>query len=513
MDKDTSQMIKLLQAQIKQQLNQISILTEQNHQLIAQIKELTHQNEAQTQLMANMQAQLNELLRVRFGQKSERTKSKKPKGPDDNGPPFVVKQDKTESSKKRGRKKPPEHLERVRIEYELSEAERVCPDCGKVCQRIGEDISEQLEYIPARLYVKAHVRHKYACQSGCGIKTALMPAQPIDKGLAGPALLADVIISKYQDHLPLYRQALRFKRYGVEIAESTLCDWVKACANLLSPIVSRMKELLLLSDKLHSDDTPIPVLAKDKAKKGRLWTYVADHTQAYPITVYDYTPTRSQSGPVAFLGNFKGFLQADAYSGYDVLYKNGKIIEVGCLAHVRRKFFEVSIATKNETRANEALSLIGEIYEIEAKIKGMSPESKYFYRKKHSKIKYRQFYRWLKKTKRIIIRNTPLCKAIVYALNHWRALQNVLSDGSLQVDNNTAERAMKPVVLGRKNYLFAGNDEGGKSAAIIYSIIETCKQNAVNTFDYLKDIFTRLPRQLNNKLDELLPFHWLPAKI
>jgi len=324
--------------------------------------------------------------------------------------------------------------------------------------------------------------------------------------------LADVLVSKYQDHLPLYRQALRFKRHGVELSESTLCDWVAAGADLLARIASGVKEELLLNNKLHTDDTIVPVLAPGKAKQGRLWVYVADHTQTQAATVYDYTPTRSQKGPVEFLKGYKGYLQVDGYSGYDILFKDGRMTRINCLAHARRKFFDVSLSTKNDNTADQALVLIGKIYEVERIAKNMTVDERYFYRKKHSKKLYHKFYRWLKTTKKKVLPRMPQAKAINYTLNHWRELQNVLADGRLLVDNNTAERAIKPVVIGRKNYLFAGSDEGAKRAAIIYSIIETCKQNNINTFEYLKDVLTRLPTQLNSKLDELLPYRWRPPK-
>jgi hypothetical protein len=217
--------------------------------------------------------------------------------------------------------------------------------------------------------VKQHVRNKYGCSLGCEVKMALLPPQPIDKAIAGAGLLADVLTSKYQDAMPLYRQSLRFKRQGIEISDSTLCDWVMYCADRLQPIVLAMKDELLKHKKIHTDDTTVPVLAKGKTKQGRLWVYVADGSWGHKATVYDYTPTRSQLGPQHFLAGFKGFLQADAYAGYDNLYQSGDIVEVGCLAHARRKFFDIVQTVKGQSLAQEAVDKIAQLYAIESKIR------------------------------------------------------------------------------------------------------------------------------------------------
>lgn len=480
--------------------SKLSAQAQQIQQLLQQITVLTTQN-------ASLQKQLDTLLRTLYGVKSERKKETAHQDC------TTLKKSNTEQKETSEKKKPsrnplPDNLPREKIIYDLTEAERACKQCGTRCHCIGKEITEQLEYIPGRLFVKQHIRYKYGCKLGCSLKIPPLPAQPIEKGITGAGLLADVLISKYQDAMPLYRQALRFKRHHVVIAESTLCDWVAASATLLAPLVALMKKQLVQTKKLHSDDTPVPVLSKGKTKQGRLWVYVADGSHQQAMTVYDYTPTRSQSGPVNFLKEFRGYLQADAYSGYDILYRTNAIIEVGCLAHARRKFFEVSVSTKADNVADEALSLIGKIYTIEKQIKHFGHQKRYYYRKQYSKPLYHALHRWLVQKQKTVIPSTPIAKAINYALNHWRALQNVLADGCLEVDNNTAERAIKPVVIGRKNYLFAGSDEGGKRAAIIYSLIETCKQNEINSFDYLRDVLTRLPSQLANKLDELLPYNW-----
>ena len=463
--------------------------------------------------LEKLQQQMDNLLRILYGKKSEKTKKEEAVADAEAALPEIaheITKSTTQATNKQQPKRQflPEHLPREKIKYELLESERTCQHCGTLCHMMGKEITEQLEYIPAHLYVKQHIRYKYVCRHGCCVKIVPLPAQPIDKGIPGPGLLADVLVSKYQDAMPLYRQTLRFKRYNMELSDSTLCDWVMQSATLLEPIVIAMKNNLLDHVKIHTDDTTVPVLAKGKTKTGRMWVYVADGSCGYKSTIYDYTPTRSQEGPKKFLGNFKGFLQADAYSGYDVIYKDGHVIEIGCMAHVRRKFFEVSQAAAGDTIADDILKKIAKIYDIERKIRGHDQQKRFFYRKKHSKPLYHELYRWLIKNQKLTLNKTPIQQAINYALNHWRALTNVFRDGRLEVDNNTAERAIKPVVIGRKNYLFAGSNEGARKAAIIYSLIETCKQNNLNTFEYLRDVLTRLPSHKANKINELLPYHW-----
>lgn len=496
--------------QNKQLFSQNKAFTKQIELLTKQLEILTTQNQQQQLLTEKLQQQLDVLLRTTFGKKSEK---KKPTGKDDDEnsdnkgkgkPPKTG-----DKSKKKPKRKPlPDNLSREQIYYELTEQERTCQYCQRVCHCIGQEVTEQLEFVPAHLIVKEHIRYKYGCPLGCSINIAALPPQPIDKGIAGPGLLADVLVSKYQDAIPLYRQARRFQRYNVTIAESTLCDWVAASANLLEPLIPVLKKELLKNIKIHSDDTTMPVLAKNKTITGRLWIYVADGSDGPACTVYDYSPDRTQQRPLEFLNGFTGYLQADAYNGYDIVYKSGKVVEVGCLAHVRRKFFDISSATKNKNIADEALAIIHEIYVFEAKFRLLSYAQRYYLRKRFTKSIYRKFHRWLIKKRKTTIPETPLAKAINYTLNHWRALQNVFANGRLEVDNNIAERGIRPIAVGRKNFLFAGSNEGGKRMAIIYSLIETCKQNAINAFEYLRDALARLPSHPVNKLHELLPFNW-----
>ena len=493
-------------------------LRKQNQELLKQINNQSEEIKKLRILSEKQQAQLEELLRVLYGKKSE--KKPKPESEDksddhvSNGTPESSLSSSSKDShikEKPKRKRLPESLPRIVVKHELQGPELAC-QCGRKCHMIGKEITEQLEYLPASLCVKEHRRYKYACQHGCCVKIAPLPPQPIEKGIPGPGLLTEILINKYQDALPLYRQSLRFKRHEIILPESTLCDWVKESAKLLEPIVLQLKQNILSNRKIHTDDTPVPVLMKEgKAKQGRLWVYVADGKEGRACTVYDYTATRSQTAPQNFLQGYKGFIQADAYPGYNKLYQTGDVVEVGCLAHVRRKFYVISELAKGDSVADEALEIIGRIYEVERECRALSSIERYYYRKRHLKKLYRSFYNFLKQQKAIVLANTPLAKAINYAMNHWKALQNVLADGILEVDNNTAERAIKPVVIGRKNWLFAGSHEGGKRAAIIYSIIESAKQNQLNVFEYLCDVMTRLPSQMNSKLYELLPYHWKPT--
>lgn len=377
-------------------------------------------------------------------------------------------------------------------------------------QRMGKVITEQLECEPAKLYVIEHVRFKYSCQR-CkdNIVTAALPPQPIDKGLPGPGLLTEVILNKYQDHLPLHRQQQRFARAGVDLPRSTLCDWVMQCGALLKPIVDLMRtDALLPGIRIFTDDTTCPVLAKGKTHTGRLWVYIGGGRDSPNCVVYDYTKNRSQTAPQIFLQGYRDYLQADAYAGYDILYKDKSIIEVACWAHSRRKFMDIIKAAKKPGLADIAVNYIGQLYEVERKAKHLSSLQRKYYRRKHSKPILKRLYRWLKQTQEHTLPKSPIRLAINYTLNHWRALMNYCRDGFLNIDNNTAERAIKTVVIGRKNYLFAGSHDGAKNAAILYSLIETCKLIGINPFAYLKDVLTKLPTTLMKDLKTLLPYNW-----
>ncbi len=338
----------------------------------------------------------------------------------------------------------PAGLPRVRVEHDVPEDKRACPCYPLKMQRMGKVVTEQLEYKPGELYVIEHVRIKYGCQR-CknNIVTAPLPPQPIDKGLPGPGLLTEVILNKYQSHLPLYRQAQRFQQYGIDLPRSTLCDWLMQCGATLKPIVDLMKiEALLPGIRIFTDDSTCPVLAKGKTHTGRLWVYVGGGRENPTCVIYDYTLTRAQTAPQKFLKSYQWYLQADAYAGYDILYKDGKVIEVGCWAHCRRKFMDIIKAAKEPGLADIAVDYIGKLYEVERKAKNLTPVQRKYYRRRYSKPILKRFYRWLKKHQAETLPKSPIGKAIAYALNHWRALNNYRLDGILDIDNNTAERAL-----------------------------------------------------------------------
>jgi transposase len=460
---------------------------------IEQLKDIILEQQA---LIEQLQQQVQALLRHAYGQRSEKQKAAKPAGDKS-----------TTSNTPHGRNPLPDNLPREDVLHSVSAEQLPCPQCGHERTVIGEDVSEQLDYVPGHLKVIRHKRQKVACKHCQGeITLAELPPQPIDKGLPTAGLLAHVIVDKYQDHLPLHRQESRFARDGIAIARSTLCDWIMQCAMLFEPLVQAMKVDAFLAPKLNTDDTPVPVQAKEKVKLGRLWVYVSD-TQNFPkVTLYDYSPSRAGRYPQAYLANYRGYLQADAFAGYDELYTKGTIIEVGCFAHARRKFEEIVKQSQQPGRAHMAMEFIGQLYQIERDCKNLTYLERYQHRQQRSRPILDAFKAWL--DEQTTLPKSPLGKAIAYTLNHWQALTNYLLDGCLSIDNNSAERAIRPLAIGRNNWTFAGSDRGGKSAAIIYSLIETCKMNSINGFDYLKDVLTRLPRTKMKDINTLLPYYW-----
>lgn len=473
-----------------------------------------------------LQQQVASLLRDKFGQSSEKQPIVTDTQPEDVIDPEATEEPEepepaietiTYSRKKRnGHRNIPDDLERVRIEYTLPDL--TCPcGCGSQLHKIGEVVTEQLEIIPAKIYVIQHARIKYAgCLHQDKVITATMPNQPIDKGLAGPGLLADILVKKYDDHLPLYRQAEIFTRHGIDISRNTMGDWVMQCADILQPIVDAMKPDLLASPKIHTDDTTVPVLKKDGGvtKTGRLWIYCGCIPEC---AIYEYTPTRQQKWSMEFLKDYQGYVQADAYPGYDKLYASGRIIEVACMAHARRKFFEIAKANEKSTGSKTgiavtAISYISKLYKIEAKAKDLDVWAKKALRKREAKPILKTYKKFLLTQSKKVLPKSPLGNAVSYTLSNWVALTRYLGNGILDIDNNKAERLMKPIAIGRRNYLFAGNDRGGRAAATIYSLIESCKLNKINPYEYLRDILTKLPDTLNCNIRSLLPYVWKPPQ-
>ena len=403
----------------------------------------------------------------------------------------------------------PAHLPREEIVHTPS---CICPECGGELRRLGEDVSEILERVPAQFKVVRRVRVKLSCARCQSIVQAPAPARPIERGIAGAALLAHVLMSKYGDHLPLYRQAQIYAREGVELDRSTLADWVGATSALLAPLLEALAKHVLSAYVLHADDTPVPVLAPGtgKTKTGRLWTYVRDERPwvggAWPAVLFRYSPDRKGEHPLAHLRSFSGVLQADGYAGFDQLYRPGKIIEAACWAHVRRKFFDIHAANASPIAA-EALERIGALYALEADIRGRGAQERARIRQARAGPVLDQLHAWLLETLSKLSKKSELAGAMRYALSRWSALTRYRDDGCIEIDNNAAERALRAVALGRKNYLFAGADSGGERAAAIYSLIGTAKLNDLDPQAYLRFVLERIAGHPINRIDELLPWN------
>ena len=409
-----------------------------------------------------------------------------------------------------GRQRLPKSLKRQRIVFDLTEHEKQCPMCHGQLKRIGEEISERLEYVPASMIVIEEACQKYACQNGCTVVTAEKPMAPIEKGLPGPGLLAHVVVNKYGDHLPLHRQEAIFQRQGVAISRKTMCDWMRQCAELVSPLYERMKSSVLGSKVMQTDDTPVNVLdpSLPRARLGRIWTYVGDRN--HPYTVYDYTPTRSRDGPDAFMKEFHGYLQADAYSGYDELYRdrNRNITEVACWAHARRRYFEAQ--SSDPMRSTVVLAYIRLLYDVEreARTIGLAGETRKALRQAKSMPILQDIKAYLEQEKPAVLPKSPEGMAISYTLSNWDALIRYCSDGDLEIDNNAAERSLRGIAVGRRNWTFLGSDNGGRTAAILTTITATCKRLRIDPFEYLRDILQHISTYPQNNLDDLLPDKW-----
>lgn len=426
--------------------------------------------------------------------------------------PVEVRPAPKEPAQKPARRPLPVELPREEIVHENPCS---CPACGAELRHLGEDVSEILEYVPSRFKVIRHVRPKLSCSACQKIVQPCAPSRPIERGLAGPGLLAHVLVSKYCDHLPLYRQSQIFAREGIELDRSTLADWVGGASALLEPLVNAVGRYVLGSYKIHGDDTPVPVLCPGRGttKQGRLWTYVRDDRPAgsadAPAVVFRYSPDRKGERPRAHLANFTGVLQADAYAGFDRLYGE-KIKEAACWAHVRRKFYDIHVALASPI-ALEALERIGRLYKIEEEIRGRPPDERKALRQARAGPELESLRQWLHQTATGLSMKSELAKAIRYALSNWVALTRFCDDGRLEVDNNAAERALRAVALGRKNWLFAGSDDGGERAAAVYTLIGTAKLNGLDPQAYLRYVLGRIADHPINRIEELLPWNVILA--
>lgn len=414
------------------------------------------------------------------------------------------------------RKKLPEHLVRDTI---IIPAPAVCPSCGVgKFRKIADDVSEILEYVPASFKVIRFVRPRCACTNCDQITQGYAQSKPIDKGKAGAGLLAHILTQKYCNHLPMYRQSQIYAREGIELSRSTLASWAGQCARLLEPLVEELRKSIFSSSEIHGDDTPIKVLAPGtgKTKIGRIWTYVRDGRphgdKTPPAACYFYSPDRTGDRPAEHLKDFTGTLHADAYAGYDKLYlsdeeKKAKITESGCWAHTRRKFYEVTVTNDKASIAFEVLENIGEVYKVEEKVRGQSPSERLKARQDESKDLVERLFVTFNKYYSQLPKKSSTARAIKYALNHQVALKRFLEDGRIEIDNNAGERAMRSIAVGRKNWLFAGSDEGGHTAANIFSLIETAKLNNINPWKYLRHVLSVIQDHKSTKLAELLPWN------
>lgn len=548
---------------------EIRALYARTEELDREKTELSGRLDALSARAAELERQIHWFKKQIFGSKSERRASDPPAVEALTGDLFgqpaeatadEIREETSEPSAKprrrRGARKPlPAELPRRDILHDVAPDEKICPCCGKEKARIGEDVTEQLEIIPAQVYVARHVRPKYACPS-CkdGVAQASLPAQPAPRASVGPGFLAWLILAKYADHTPLCRLERIFARHGVDLPRARMCDWLMTAAALFAPLVAAMARRVRAGPIVQADETSIRLRTGEKRGKTEtswVWVYLGDATAA-PYTIYDFQRSRGRDGPRAMLAGFGGCLQSDGYTVYEHLKPEeaaaasggegaaapaATMTRAGCWAHGRRKFVEAEEG--GDARASEAIRIIKDLYKVEREWKEEAAEAeieakagaerrpagatdearearreRLFERRRamrdeKSKPALENLRRWMS-DRLDVLPQSPLGKAIGYAENNWPELTRYLADGRLEIDNNASERALRPIAVGRKNWLFAGSERGGRAAAVFFTLIESARRNGLNPFDYLHDLLERLPSHPINQIDALLPDRWPP---
>ena len=495
--------VTALKARLLEQTAKIESLSQQNSQLQARV--------------LTLQEQLNLALAKRYAASSERISADQIRLFDEaeaevesvaEPEPVTVG---SHTRKARGREPLPDTLPRVDIVHELGEQERRCPHDGQQLAEIGEEVCEQLDIVPATIQVLRHVRKKYACSCGQCIKTAPLPAQPIPKSQASPGLLAHISVSKYQDGLPLYRQETILQRIGVDIPRTTLANWMIQVGLLIQPLINLLRDRLLAGDIVQMDETTVQVLkeaGRAPQSKSYLWVQRGGPPDR-PVILYDYDPSRGQAVPTRLLEGFAGYLQSDGYEGYNAAVATHKLTHVGCWAHARRKFDEAVKAQGKKKRAGRAwrgLSLIQKLYRVERDARDLSAEERHAARQQHARPVLDELRAWLDEALPQVPPTSATGKALYYLNEQWPKLIRYLDDGRLEIDNNRTENAIRPFVVGRKNWLFSDSVRGVKASANIYSLIETAKANGLEPYAYLRHVFTELPRADNvEEIEALLP--------